>query len=245
MARTLKLTIAYDGTAFAGWQMQGNQRTVQGVVEDALRAFDGERVVVHAAGRTDAGVHAAGQVISFRLKSNITAGALQRALNVTLPGDVRVMLSDEAPDSFNARFNPQRKTYRYAIYTGAVVPPQIRHYVWHVPQRLDLDAMNAAAAVLIGEHDFSAFQASGGDVITSRREVWVSRLARGEDQIMYEITGSGFLKQMVRNIAGTLVDIGKGRRVVDDMRRILDSRDRAQASATAPAHGLTLWAVEY
>jgi tRNA pseudouridine38-40 synthase len=243
--RTFKLTIAYDGTAFAGWQMQLNQRTVQGVVEDALRAFDGERVVVHAAGRTDAGVHAAGQVISFALKSSIAPDALQRALNVTLPGDVRVMHAEEAPDTFNARFSPQRKTYRYAIYTEAVVPPHIRHFVWQVRQRLDLDAMNAAAAALLGEHDFNAFQAAGGDVITSRREVFASRLSRQDAHITYEITGSGFLKQMVRNIAGTLVDIGKGRRPVEDLRRILESRDRTQASATAPARGLTLWSVEY
>jgi tRNA pseudouridine38-40 synthase len=243
--RTLKLTIAYDGTAFAGWQMQANQRTVQGALEDALRAFDGERVVVHAAGRTDAGVHAAGQVISFQLKSRVSADALQRALNVTLPGDVRVMQAEEAPDTFNARFNPQRKTYHYAIYTGAVVPPHIRHFAWHVPQPLDADAMNTAAAVLVGEHDFSAFQASGGDVITSRREIFVSRLTLREQHIIYEVTGSGFLKQMVRNIAGTLVDIGRGRRPVDDMRRVLESRDRRQASATAPAHGLTLQSVQY
>ena len=245
MARILKLTLAYDGTAFAGWQMQANQRTVQGVVEEALRAFEGERVVVHAAGRTDAGVHAAGQVISFQLTSNVSVDALQRGLNVTLPGDVRVMRAEEAPDTFNARFNPQRKTYHYTLYTGAVVPPQIRHFVWHVAQPLDLEAMNAAAAVLVGEHDFSAFQASGGDVITSRREVFVSHVSRRDEQIVYEVTGSGFLKQMVRNIAGTLVDIGRGRRPVDDMRRVLESRDRRQASATAPAYGLTLQAVQY
>jgi tRNA pseudouridine38-40 synthase len=243
--RTLKLTIAYDGTAFAGWQLQANQRTVQGVVEDALRPFDGERVVVHAAGRTDSGVHAAGQVISFTLKSVIAADALLRALNVQLPGDVRVMHAEEAPEHFNARFNPQRKTYHYAIYTGLAVPPPIRHFVWHVKPALDVDMMNTAAAVLLGEHDFSAFQASGGDVITTRRELFVSRVVSRDEQIVYEVTGSGFLKQMVRNIVGTLVDIGSGRRTIADMQRILDSRDRSRASATAPAHGLTLWSVEY
>lgn len=245
MSRTLKLTIAYDGTAFAGFQLQINQRTVQGVLEDALRRIDGQRVVVHASGRTDTHVHAAGQVISFSLNSTITADTLQRALNVWLPHDVRVMHAEEAPVGFNARFDARRKTYHYAIFSGRVVPPPIRHYVWHVKQPLDLSAMNEAAAVLVGEHDFAAFQASGGDVMTTRRELFASSVTAQDERIVYEVTGSGFLHRMVRNIAGTLVDIGRGRRPVEDMLRILRSRDRSQASATAPAHGLTLWSVEY
>jgi tRNA pseudouridine38-40 synthase len=243
--RTFKLTLAYDGTAFAGWQMQSGQRTVQGVLEDALYPIEGERVVVHAAGRTDAGVHAAGQVVSFTLSSGIDCGALLRAVNVRLPEDVRVMRADEAPAGFNARFSARRKTYRYVLFTGHVVPPPLRHFVLHVPQALDVDAMQAAAALLVGEHDFSAFQASGGDVITSRREISVSQVSREQDQVTYEVTGSGFLRHMVRNIAGTLVEIGHGRRPIEDMARVLASRDRAQASATAPARGLTLWSVEY
>ena len=243
--RTFKLTLAYDGTAFAGWQMQSGQRTVQGVLEDALYPIDGERVVVHAAGRTDAGVHAAGQVVSFTLSSGIDCGALLRAVNVRLPEDVRVMRVDEAPAGFNARFSARRKTYRYVLFNGDVVPPPLRHVVLHVPQALDVDAMQAAASVLVGEHDFSAFQASGGDVITSCREISVSQVSREREQVTYEVTGSGFLRHMVRNIVGTLVDIGHGRRPIEDMARVLASRDRAQASATAPARGLTLWSVEY
>ena len=243
--RTFKLTLAYDGTAFAGWQMQSGQRTVQGVLEDALYPIDGERVVVHAAGRTDAGVHAAGQVVSFTLSSGIDCGALLRAVNVRLPEDVRVMRADEAPAGFNARFSARRKTYRYVLFNGDVVPPPLRHVVLHVPQALDVDAMQAAASVLVGEHDFSAFQASGGDVITSRREIAVSQVSREREQVTYEVTGSGFLRHMVRNIVGTLVDIGHGRRPIEDMARVLASRDRGQASATAPARGLTLWSVEY
>jgi tRNA pseudouridine38-40 synthase len=243
--RTLKLTIAYDGTAFAGWQMQANQRTVQGVLEEALLPIEGARVVVHAAGRTDAGVHAAGQVISFSLTSRIACDALVRALNVRLNQDVRVMSAEEAPDGFNARFEARQKTYHYAIYNAPVVPPPLRHFVWHVPQPLDVTVMNAAAGVLVGEHDFAAFQAAGSDVVTTRREVVASRVVLRDGQVVYEVTGTGFLRHMVRTIVGTLVDIGRSRRSVEDMRRVLRSRDRAEASATAPPHGLTLVRVDY
>jgi tRNA pseudouridine38-40 synthase len=245
MRRTLKLTIAYDGTGFAGWQLQTHQRTVQGALEEALKKIDGERVVVHAAGRTDSGVHAAGQVVSFSWMSDMSCDVLLRALNANLDRDLRVMRVEEVAEDFNARFDPCRKTYRYAIWNERVVPPQRRHFVWHVPQPLDVGRMNDAAAVLVGEHDFAAFQAAGGDVITTRRQVFVSRVIRGDSEVTYDVTASGFLRHMVRNIVGTLVDIGKGRRTVDEMRRILESRDRAHASATAPAHGLTLWGVEY
>ena len=243
--RTFKLTIAYDGSGFAGWQTQRNQRTVQGVLEEALQPLEGTRVVVHAAGRTDAGVHAEGQVVSFSLTAAIAADALLRALNVRLPPDVRVMQAEEAPLDFNARFHARRKSYQYLIYNGSVAPPRLRHFAWHVPQSLDVKAMNEAAAVLVGEHDFAAFQAAGSDVISTRREVFLSRVAARDLQVIYEITGTGFLRHMVRNIVGTLVDIGRARRPIDDMARILRSRDRTMASATAPPHGLTLIAVEY
>ena len=243
--RTFKVTLAYDGTAFAGWQMQAGPRTVQGVFEDALQPIDARRTVVHAAGRTDAGVHAVGQVVSFSLESTIASEALLRALNVRLPDDVRVMRVDEAAADFNARFHARRKTYHYALCNAAVVLPQVRHFVWHIPQPLDVEAMSAAAAALVGEHDFAAFQASGGDVVSTRREIITSHVARREGRVIYEVTGTGFLRHMVRNIVGTLVDIGRGRRPVEDMQRVLASRDRARASATAPAQGLTLWTVEY
>jgi tRNA pseudouridine38-40 synthase len=243
--RTFKLTLAYDGTNFAGWQMQAGPRTVQGVLEEALQPIEDQRVVVFAAGRTDAGVHAEGQVVSFALTSSIGCDALQRALNVRLPEDVRVMRVEEAAADFNARFHARKKTYHYAIFSGPVVPPRIRHFVWQITQPLDVQAMNRAAAVLIGEHDFRAFQAAGSEVVTTRREILVSRVASTDDRLIYQVTGTGFLRHMVRNIVGTLVDIGRGRRPDDDMRRILESLDRGQASATAPPQGLTLWSVEY
>jgi tRNA pseudouridine38-40 synthase len=186
-----------------------------------------------------------GQVVSFSLESTIADDALLRALNVRLPDDVRVMRLEEAAAGFNARFEARAKTYHYALWNAPVVLPQIRHFVWHIPQPLDLHAMSAAAEALAGEHDFAAFQAAGGDVISSRREILISRVSRMDERVLYEVTGSGFLRHMVRNIVGTLVEIGRGRRPAGDMRRVLASRDRGQASATAPAHGLTLWTVEY
>lgn len=245
--RTFKVTLAYDGTHYAGWQLQAGPLTIQGALEDALQPIEGRRIVVHAAGRTDAGVHAAGQVVSFALHSTITCEALRRALNVRLPTDVRVMHVEEASSAFNARFDARHKTYRYQIFDGAVVPPTIVRYVWHVPQPLDLAAMQQAAAALIGEHDFAAFQAAGGSVMTTRRSITASQVTRDEPErlVRYTVAGTGFLRHMVRNIVGTLVDIGRGRRPVDDMRRVLESRDRATASATAPAAGLTLWSVDY
>jgi tRNA pseudouridine38-40 synthase len=243
--RTFKLTIAYDGTHFSGWQMQAGPRTVQGVLEEALQPIEGRRVIVHAAGRTDAGVNAAGQVVSFSLESPIAVDALQRALNVRLPEDVRVMRAEEAAASFNARFDARHKTYRYAIWNAPVVPPQRRHFVWHVPQALDAGAMQAAADALLGEHDFAAFQASGAEVLSTRRTVQSSVVRQQDDELIYEVTGTGFLRHMVRNIVGTLVAIGAHRRPAGEMRRVLESRDRAQAGETAPPQGLTLWSVEY
>jgi tRNA pseudouridine38-40 synthase len=215
------------------------------VLEDALLPIEGTRVIAHAAGRTDAGVHAAGQVVSVALTSDIATDALVRALNVRLDPDVRVMSAEAAPHGFNARFDARHKTYHYAIYNAPVVPPPLRQYVWHVPQSLEVKVMSEAAAVLIGEHDFAAFQAAGSDVITTRREILVSRVVSHDVQITYEVTGTGFLRHMVRTIVGTLVDIGRVRRPVDDMARVLRSLDRAQASATAPPQGLTLVRVDY
>jgi len=267
MPRTLKLTIAYDGTDLAGWQRQASERTVQAAIEDALLPIEGTRAVVIGAGRTDAGVHAAAQVASVSLASPIPVDELGRALNATLPEDVRILAIELAADGFNAQFAARRKTYRYWVWTTGVVPPQIRRYVWHVPQPLDVGAMNGAAAILIGEHDFAAFQASGSDVVTTNRQLLVSRMiepaASSVDEdaggaslfgvppiapgrlVGYEVTGTGFLRHMVRNIVGTLVDIGRNRRPVEDMNAVLASRNRAEASATAPARGLVLWRVDY
>ena len=259
MPRTFKLTIAYDGTDFAGWQRQASDRTVQATIEDALLPIEGSRAILIGAGRTDAGVHAAGQVASVTLHATIAPTDLLRALNAMLPFDVRLLRIDEATGGFNAQFAAKQKTYRYALWSSGVVPPPLRRYVWHVPQALDVGAMNAAAQTLIGTHDFSAFQAAGSDVVTTVRTVSASAIdaIRPESVeavagptpvgcwIEYEITGTGFLRHMVRNIIGTLVDVGRGRRASDDVLRVLESRNRALASATAPPQGLTLWRVDY
>jgi tRNA pseudouridine38-40 synthase len=252
--RTLRVTIAYDGTDFAGWQRQATERTVQATIEDALVPIEGERVVITGAGRTDAGVHAAGQVASFSLKSAIDIINLQRALNATLPDDIRIVRVEEVPAAFNARFDARRKTYHYSLWLGGVLPPQFRHYVWHIPQRLDMDAMNAAAGSLLGTHDFAAFQATGSDVQTTVRELVLSRIVNvspsatisGEGELVrYEVTGNGFLRHMVRNIVGTLVEVGTGRWPAPCVADILASHDRTLAGPTAPASGLFLMRVDY
>ncbi len=264
MSRTLKLTIAYDGTDFAGWQRQATDRTVQATIEDALAPIEGQRAVVFGAGRTDAGVHAAAQVASVTITATIASDALQRALNATLPEDVRILSIEEMPSRFHAQFAATRKTYHYWIWSGGVVLPQLRRFVWHVPQILDSEAMHAAAAFVLGEHDFAAFQAAGGDVRTTVRLITTSDVSvvdlPGHDPegrgpgfsaaasgtlIRYEIAGSGFLRHMVRTIVGTLVEVGRGRRPADDLGRVLASRDRSQAAATAPPQGLVFWSVEY
>jgi tRNA pseudouridine38-40 synthase len=245
--RTFKLTIAYDGTDFFGWQRQATERTVQAVIEDALQPIEGQAVVITGAGRTDTGVHAEGQVASLSLASSIDTGDLQRALNATLPLDVRVLDAAEVRADFNARFDARAKTYRYALWSGEVMLPALRRTTWHVPYRLDLEQMREAAAHLVGSHDFAAFQATGSDVTTTVLEITSSTIDRGPSDrlITYKVTGSGFLRHMVRNIVGTIVDVGRGRIPASGLAEILASRDRARASATAPAHGLTLLRVDY
>jgi tRNA pseudouridine38-40 synthase len=211
---------------------------------------------VTGAGRTDAGVHAAAQVASVTLESPIAIDDLHRALNATLPGDVRIVGIEEAARDFNARHDARQKTYYYSMWNGVAVPPFLRRYALHVPQPLDVAAMNDAASALVGEHDFVSFQATGSDVKTTMRRVLSSvvrevevsafaSIAPGDRFLRYEIVGTGFLRHMVRNIAGTLIEIGWRGNAAADMRAVLAARDRSRAGATAPPHGLTLWKVEY
>jgi tRNA pseudouridine38-40 synthase len=246
--RTLSLTLAYEGTAFAGWQRQPGARTVQAVLEDALGAIEERPVTLVAAGRTDAGVHARGQVASADVDNRLSPAVLIRALNMRLPEDVRVLSVAEENPGFDARRDARGKVYQYTIALGADPGPFVRRVVWHVPQPLDVAAMRQAAAVVVGEHDFSAFRASGGDVRTSVRRLLSSRLVDeggGPHYLRYQVAGTGFLRHMVRNIVGTLVDIGKGRWPPEEMAAILASRSRHRAGATAPAHGLVLVRVVY
>jgi tRNA pseudouridine38-40 synthase len=243
--RTFKLTIQYDGTDFVGWQRQPNGVSIQELIERALEPIEGHSVTVIGAGRTDAGVHAIGQAASVQLESAIDAASLLRALNATLPDAVRVTAVDEAPADFNARFKALGKVYEYRIWNGPVVPPFERRYVWHVPQMLDLNRMREAGSALIGRHDFAAFRAAGSDVATSERTLRCLNVDGVNEKVTLVVAGDGFLRHMVRAIAGTLVDVGLGRRSIDSVAAALASRDRAQAGATAPALGLFLVKVEY
>ena len=243
---TFKITLAYDGAGFVGWQRQASGTSIQGLLEDALRELDGRDVAVAGAGRTDAGVHALGQAASFALARTIAPDALVRALNARLPDSVRVLDAVPAPADFHARFGARRKTYRYRLWNADTLSPFERAYTWHVAGALDVDRMAAAARVVEGRHDFAAFHAAGSATRTTERVVVSSRIARVDAPlIVYEISGNGFLRHMVRIIIGSLVEIGRGRRSPEWMREVLASRDRARAGPTAPAAGLFLVSVEY
>jgi tRNA pseudouridine38-40 synthase len=256
--RTLRLVLAYDGADFAGWQRQAGHRTVQGELETVLAAIEGAAVHIAGAGRTDAGVHAAGQVASIRITASIAADRLVRAFNATLPPDIRVLAAEETFDRFHARLHARGKTYRYFVWHAPMDHPALRRVAWHVPQRLSLDAMVEAAALFVGEHDFAAFQGQGSQVRTTVRRLTSAGIdadaalppwcAAPEDRgrlVCLEVTGDGFLRHMVRAVAGTLVQVGKGRMRRDDVLRALASGERSAAGPTAPPHGLHLWRVHY
>jgi tRNA pseudouridine38-40 synthase len=248
--RTFKITLSYDGTDFSGFQrQQAKVRSVQGEIETALAAIEGRHVTVAGAGRTDAGVHALGQVASFKLGNPIAGADLLRALNAKLPEDVRVLLVEDAATGFNARFDAKLKVYRYRIGNAAVMSPFQRRYAWHISRALDLPAMRVAAHQLLGEHDFSSFQAKGGTVRTSTRRItrseWTEEPIGSGRLLTYEIAGTGFLKYMVRNVVGTLVEVGDGHRTQASIQDVIRSRNRNAAGPTAPAWGLYLVRVDY
>jgi tRNA pseudouridine38-40 synthase len=244
--RTIKLTVAYDGTGYVGWQRQASGESIQGLLEDALSKIDNRAVTVHGAGRTDAGVHATGQVASARVECSHDGPTLMRALNANLPPAVRVFDVRVMPDDFHARFSATGKVYEYRLWNGPAVPPTLRLYVWHVPQPLDVAAMQLAADAIPGEHDFSAFQGAGSTTHTTVRRVRSARwLTNADGALVFEIAGEGFLRHMVRSLAGTLIEIGHGRRKPGDIGRLLASPQRADAGRTAPPEGLFLVKVEY
>ena len=245
--KTIKLTLQYDGTGYVGWQRQEAGEAIQGILEDALGRIDGRRVTLHGAGRTDAGVHAIGQVASARIASPLDDVTLARALNANLPPAIRVFGAETVDDAFHARFSARAKTYEYRIWNGPAVPPFLRLYTWHVPQPLDVDLLGAAADSLCGTHDFAAFQGSGSIVHTTVRTVMAAswRFCGPETPLVFEITGDGFLRHMVRSLVGTIVEIGLRRRPLEDITRLLGSGDRSGAGRTAPALGLFLTRVDY
>jgi tRNA pseudouridine38-40 synthase len=244
--RTIKLTLAYDGTDYAGWQRQQNALAIQQVVEEAFAHFTGgEPPTVAGAGRTDSGVHALGQVASVNVEFDHSASAVMRALNVRLPEAIRVIGAVDAAPGFHARFHAKGKLYRYRIARAPVASPFERFYSWHIPWPLDLDAMRAAAAELTGRHDFASFQASGTPITATTRSLQQLDLIESGGELHVVAEGDGFLRHMVRIITGTLVEVGSGQRDAASIPDVIAARNRDAAGRTAPAHGLTLVAVRY
>jgi tRNA pseudouridine38-40 synthase len=244
--RNIKLLIEYDGTNYQGWQIQPEGPTIQGMLEEKLSRLTGERIHVIGSGRTDSGVHAFGQVAHFKTQSQMDIRTIQRALNSLLPPDIVIQEVEEVDESFHARKHSKSKVYEYRILNRNLRSAFHRGYVWYIPQKLNLIEMKKATQGLIGEHDFSAFRTVGSPTRTAVRRVIRAEWKRGRDGLIrFEIEANGFLKQMVRSIIGTLVEIGKGRMKASDFRQIMNSKDRKKAGPTAPAQGLFLKEVKY
>jgi tRNA pseudouridine38-40 synthase len=264
--RNLKLILSYDGSEFAGWQVQPDAVTVQGTLASAIGRVTGEKVLPQGSGRTDAGVHALAQVATFATESSVPAGNFVKALNDVLPASVRVLEVEEVAADFHARKSARAKTYHYRIYRAAICPPFLARYVWHYPFPLDERAMMRAAGLVEGERDFTSFAAvdperraggppafAGGENAQEREGAQVSNVRRifsssweqHGDEFVYTVRGSGFLHHMVRNLVGTFILVGKGTIETADLTRILEARNRSAAGATAPASGLYLVNVEY
>lgn len=266
-----KLVLAYEGTDFRGWQVQPGERTVQGELQSALERLVGEAPLPQGSGRTDAGVHALGQVASFQLQARIPAANLVRALNRTLPGSIRVVEATVVPDSFHARHSAVAKTYEYRVLpiepaAEQICPPFLARYVYPYSWRVNIAELQQAAAAFVGEHDFCSFAASEPDLATRTREAdgdagiqtstrstvrtifsseWLEQEMDGSRLLVYRVRGNGFLHHMVRNLVGTTLDVGRGYLKVDTIPGILAARNRAEAGPTAPARGLFLHSVEY
>lgn len=251
MIRNLKLTLAYDGHDFAGWQVQPGRATIQGTLVSAIEHLCGETTLPQGSGRTDAGVHALAQVATIQISSPIPVANLRTALNDVLPESIRVLNAEEAAPDFHARKSARAKTYRYRIYREEICPPFLARYVYHHPYPLDEDAMSASAAEVQGEHDFTSFAAvdpeRGRETsdISNVRTIYSSQWQRDDSELVYTVRGNGFLHHMVRNLVGTFLMIGKGSLSRNDLQRILQARNRSAAAATAAASGLYLVSVEY
>ncbi|HXV62123.1 MAG TPA: tRNA pseudouridine(38-40) synthase TruA [Vicinamibacteria bacterium] len=240
-----RLSLAYDGTAYSGWQVQPGTDTIQGRLESALARLAKTPVRIVAAGRTDAGVHALGQVAHFRLDRPIPCEGIVKGLNSQLPPDIRALEVSVAEDGFHARFSARWKTYRYHLDRAAIPLPFRSRFTVHYPYPLDRAALEDAAPMFVGEHDFGGFRAASCSARTTVRHVTASSFSHREGELVYEVTGNGFLRHMVRNMVGTLLEIGRGRRPHSSIEELLVSHDRTAAGPTAPAKGLHLVRVDY
>jgi tRNA pseudouridine38-40 synthase len=243
--RNLRLLIEYDGTDFAGWQRQDGQRTVQGCLEEAFRTMTGEAVIIRGAGRTDAGVHAAGQVAHVHVQAGIPTGGFLRGLNSHLPPDIAIREVMDAAEDFDARRHARGKIYRYRIWNHFVRSPLHARHTWHCRAPLDLAAMRAAAALFVGEHDFRGFRASDCERLNTVRTMHRFDIDRQGALVTCEVEGTAFLKHMVRVLVGTLVAVGRGEMTRETVAAVLANGDRTQAGVTAPSRGLTLAMVIY
>jgi len=243
--KNIKLILEYDGTNYAGWQWQPNVPTLQAALEEAIKRTSKEELRVTASGRTDAGVHAFGQVANFKTEASLDAYAWLGALNHFLPADIRVLTADEVAPDFSARYSAKGKRYGYIII-NRVIPSAIkRNYAWNISFPLDVEAMKQGASYLVGTHDFTSLRATACDAESPVRELRELEVGRDDSRIFVSLEASGFLRHMVRNIVGTLVEVGRGVMKPEDVRTILEMRDRTKAGPTAPPQGLYLVGVEY
>ena len=239
-----KIRIAYDGTNYQGWQMQGERPTIQLALSEALAKLAGAPVVVHGAGRTDSGVHAEGQVASFRLSKEWTGAALRKAINGNLPPDIRVLQAEQVGDEFHARFSAKGKTYCYQLYTAEVMNPMLIRFAWHYSYTLDLERLTRDGQALLGTYDFTVFTVAACETQTNLRTITGFRVAEHNSMLQLYFTGEGFLRYQVRTMVMALLEMNRGRLALT-MPELIASQQRALIRGAAPAHGLTLVAVEY
>ncbi len=245
MSKRIRLKVAYDGTMYHGWQFQEGIPTIEGILDAAIRECTGEEVHVIGASRTDAGVHSIGSVAVFDTESPIPSEKMYMVLNRVLPDDISILSSDEVPSDWHPRKQNCRKTYEYRIYTAPVRIPVKRLYAHYCYQDLDTEAMDKAAGYFVGEHDFTAFCAADSQATTFVRTIYSCSVSSQGSEVIIKVTGSGFLYNMVRIIAGTLLDVGMGRKKAEDIPAIIESRERRSAGPTLPAQGLILAGYEY
>ncbi|MBN1570419.1 MAG: tRNA pseudouridine(38-40) synthase TruA [Acidobacteria bacterium] len=243
--RNIRLILAFDGTEYHGWQIQNDSKTLQGLLSEAIARITGEKAGITGSGRTDAGTHARGLAANFHTGSRIAPRQLVRALNSLLPRDVRVLSARQVPHAFHARRDAVSKVYRYQMYLGPILPPHLMREYFHYPIPVDIPKMETAARLFIGEHDFTSYAKKNAISSSATRRIFRCELKKLGRRLLLTVEGNGFLHHMVRNMAGTLLEVGRGTISLTDFQNLFSKRDRTQAGFTAPAHGLVLLKVKY